>query len=90
MREASKIVRAALETQHLAKKLVVVEVLRKANLKALSEGASERVRTLLTDCRAVIANGEGSAVKKMSENRPDILKGTYIDIEFLKVGQDID
>lgn len=92
VREASMVIRAALEALHLAKKLVVVEVLEKANLEAsdaapgrrisdgepLSEGDSERLKMLLTNCRAVIANGEGSSAKKMIENRPGILKGMLI------------
>lgn len=78
VREASRVIRAALEALILAKNLVVVEVLENVNLKALSEGASERVRMLLTNCRAVIASGVGSAANETIESRPGILKGMLI------------
>lgn len=92
LREASLVIRAALEVLHIAKKLVVVQALENVNLEVhdpaagsrvdrgerLSGGASGRLRKMLAEHRVVVAEGKGSAAAKMIEMRPNILKGVLM------------
>lgn len=89
LRRASVIMIMALEALHFAKKLVVVEVLEKANLEAFGAKAGKRVhggerlpegdpdwlKQNMAEFGAYVAQSKGSVAEKVIEKSPGILKG---------------
>lgn len=92
LRHASHMMLFALEALNFAKRLVVVEVLEKANLKVFGAAAGKRVhggerlpegdpnwlKQNLAEYRAYVAQGKGTFAEKMIEKRPSILKGMLV------------
>lgn len=92
LRHASHMMLFALEALNLAKRVVVVEVLEKANLEVFGAAAGKRVhggerlpegdpnwlKRNLADYRAYVAQGKGTIAEKMIEKRPGILKGMLV------------
>lgn len=92
LQRASHMMLFALEALNLAKKVVVVEVLEKANLEVsgvtadkhvhgggqLPAGYAKWLKGILEEYCAYVARGKGSIAEKMIEKRPGILKGMSV------------
>ena len=92
LRHASLMMLFALEALNLAKRLIVVEVLEKANLEVFGTAAGKRVHggerlpegdpnwleRKLAEYRAYVAQGKGTIAQKVIEKRPGILKGMLV------------
>ena len=92
LQHASLMMLFALEALNLAKRIIVVEVLEKANLEVFGTAAGKRVHggeqlpegdpnwleRNLAEYRAYVDQGKGTMAKKMIEKRPGILKGMLV------------